>query len=440
MNFLLMKLVVIPLIENILLFQLFDHLLTWKFKKQFKWVLYACACSLIPFYIFIQFVPQSNTISVLLKPLNFILLFFLAIYFYRDSLRKKLLVAFLFLAITAISEYIVNIGGTVLLSIPMNEFVNNSNAFIIAMLSTKLVMLFIVELIIRRTRKYTYIFFSYHRELFLILSMNFVFIAITFVVTFEPTVLLKYSSLIMLFISFCMVCISIVSCYLIMQIARRSKLEVETQLRMQHMEMEMKVNEDLSIMVDKFRSLRHDMNNHIGVMLGLSGTKQYDELNRYLSDMYQDVSVSNDFIFAKNKTLMILLNNKLNIALAKNVRFEPQIELSDLPLPEMDLCSLLGNILDNAIEAASQVQDNPYVKLQLKKKGSQYFIYCENSFAVKPTRVNGTFITTKKEASCHGIGLANIEYIVKQYNGVLDISYEDVFQITIILDLEDSNA
>lgn len=440
MNFLLMKLVVIPLIENILLFQLFDHLLTWKFKKQFKWVLYACACLVIPLYSAVELAPLPNNISVLFKPLSFVLLISLAVYFYNDSLKKKLLIAFLFLVITATSEYIVIIGITLLLSIPMNEFINNSNGFIIAMLLTKLVMLFIIEIIISRTRKYNQISFSFSSELVPILSLNSIFLAIALVIILEPTILMEYPSFIMIFISFCLLCISLFSCYLIMQIARRSKLEVETQLRMQHMEMEMKVNEDLSIMVNKFRSLRHDMNNHIGVMLGLSGTKQYDELNRYLSDMYQDVSVSNDFIFAKNKTLMILLNNKLNIALAKNVRFEPQIELSDLPLPEMDLCSLLGNILDNAIEAASQVQDNPYVKLQLKKKGSQYFIYCENSFAVKPTRVNGTFITTKKEASCHGIGLANIEYIVKQYNGVLDISYEDVFQITIILDLEDSNA
>ena len=78
----------------------------------------------------------------------------------------------------------------------------------------------------------------------------------------------------------------ILLCYKLTNLANK---ELETQLKMQQIELENKLNEDLSAVVQNLRSLRHDMNNHIGIIHGLLETKEYDLLNEYLDDMYNTV-------------------------------------------------------------------------------------------------------------------------------------------------------
>ena len=198
-------------------------------------------------------------------------------------------------------------------------------------------------------------------------------------------------------------------------------------------ELENKLNEDLSAVVQNLRSLRHDMNNHIGIIRGLSETKEYDLLNEYLDDMYNTVANANDFIFVENQPLQILLNRKISKAQQKGIQMENAIEVNEIKILDKDMCALLGNIIDNALEAAEMAAERKYVKLVIKEKGNCCFISCENTYGVAPVIVDGKFITTKRSSIGHGIGTENIKSIVKKYGGTLDYSISDMFYLSIVI-------
>ena len=139
-------------------------------------------------------------------------------------------------------------------------------------------------------------------------------------------------------------------------------------------------------------------------------------------------------VSSKNQILNILLNGKLNSASAKGISTE--IIRADapeqLPLTDSELCCLVANILDNAINAASAPgTEDPYIKLDLHCK-DQFFVFtCENS---RPASDNETKKTPTQK---HGYGLKIIRQIMSRF-GEQMLSIEEsanVYQITVILPL-----
>lgn len=108
----------------------------------------------------------------------------------------------------------------------------------------------------------------------------------------------------------------------------------------------------------------------------------------------------------------------------------------DLLISKLDLCSLLGNLLDNAFEAAVQVQivTLRQINLTIRRKGNLLIVVAENGYAVEPVMENGVFITQKEDKEHHALGMRSIEKVVEKYNGTFNHSYKDGwFKITIML-------
>lgn len=214
-------------------------------------------------------------------------------------------------------------------------------------------------------------------------------------------------------------------------ISRQSQYNLELKMKLQQIEFENKLNADMVNIVKRLRSLRHDMNNHIGVMRCLLDTKQYEDLDHYLQNMYSDVKLVNDFIAVNNKILGYLLNSKKSRAKQEQVDFEVIISSEEIPMSDNDMVSLLSNIIDNAIEAAAKVEHDKYAMLNIKRMADKVVIECENTFSDKPVIINEEFISTKKEKGEHGIGLKNIRNMVTKYNGKLIIDVGDIFKIRV---------
>ncbi len=99
----------------------------------------------------------------------------------------------------------------------------------------------------------------------------------------------------------------------------------------------------------------------------------------------------------------------------------------DLLISKLDLCSLLGNLLDNAIEAAMQTEPEALrrVKLSIRRKGNLLILVVENGYAIEPILENGGFVTHKKDKELHAIGMRSIHYVAEKYDGVVHTSYEN---------------
>ena len=213
---------------------------------------------------------------------------------------------------------------------------------------------------------------------------------------------------------------------------RVAQQEMDAMHEVQRLEMELQLFNDMDKVVTSLRSLRHDLNNHFSIINGFINAGEYEQCNKYMKEVCSELDIANSFVFVENKAVSILLNNKIGKAKMKGIEIENIISLDNFTMPYKAICSLIGNILDNAIEAAEKAEDK-YIQLIVKGKDGECKISCENTYKEKPVLCDGKYQTSKKDSKNHGIGLSEIQEIVKEYHGTIEISADDMFHISLTL-------
>lgn len=229
---------------------------------------------------------------------------------------------------------------------------------------------------------------------------------------------------------FVLVVISVLSVYLLQKIAKKSEEIMNTTLKLQQAEIEHKLTSDMTSVVENLRSLRHDMNNHMSILQGLLSVGAYDDMEAYLNSLTQELSVANNFYFTENKVLSVLLNSKISKAAQLGITFETEILTSETPFSERDLCTVIGNVLENAIEASSKHAE-PCIYFAMYQEQQQLHIQCDNTYTTAPVFENGRLLTTKEDKATHGIGTQNICSIVEAYHGTVRFSVDERFHVAI---------
>lgn len=228
---------------------------------------------------------------------------------------------------------------------------------------------------------------------------------------------------------------------------RTSEKNYQVSLQLQYMHAQKQQNTNMEALVQNLRQLRHDMNNHMGILYGLCDTKQYDVLQQYLKELIQETKEINEVIVVPNQpVLSIILNNKRALAQKKgiNLTYAAQTEdigfagneVQELPLTELEQCSLFGNILDNAIEACEKIaiSGERLIHLTLGEKENGWHIMCKNSYFEKPICKGNYLITQKSDAKNHGIGTRTMRGIIEKYNGKLEYRItEETFIVDIYI-------
>lgn len=195
----------------------------------------------------------------------------------------------------------------------------------------------------------------------------------------------------------------------------------------------------------QIRGWRHDYHHHIQVIKACLALGQIEELDRYCDRLDQDLKTVDNVIKTGNVMLDAILNSKLSLAIHKDINITCKANVSkELEISDVDLCILLGNLLDNAMEACTAVDinnggqeklefDHPFIRVYIGMKGKHLYICVTNAVYGRVNRVGGRFISTKKSAS-HGFGLARMEKICKKYDGYCKQNSEQgVFTTEILL-------
>ena len=124
-----------------------------------------------------------------------------------------------------------------------------------------------------------------------------------------------------------------------------------------------------------------------------------------------------------------MVSEKKGEAENKNIEFKINIEpTADMTfLDDIDKIGILGNLLDNAMEAAGKCRDNKKVALDIYTSNNNHFIVLniQNTSETAPVKKGTKFISTKKDQENHGIGLEYVKGVVAKYQGFLNIKYED---------------
>ena len=168
--------------------------------------------------------------------------------------------------------------------------------------------------------------------------------------------------------------------------------------------------------------LFHDFHNHIGVLRQLLTHEKYGEAVHYLDELQAPVKNLTAAVWTGDETADYLINSKAAAAEAAGIRFQAQVEFPrHTNIRSVDLCAILGNLLDNAIEAARQVpeQSDRTVALTIRRIHQMLVIKVENRFAAAPVQENGQLKTTKTGGGLHGWGLKSAQTAAEKYDGMV---------------------
>ena len=211
--------------------------------------------------------------------------------------------------------------------------------------------------------------------------------------------------------------------YLCTYMARAVKTDME--LRM--LSYQKSYYEEIEKNQQTVRKLRHDMKNHLNIIGMLIADEKTPEAKNYLAELNQEFAVTAKS-YCSNEVVNAVLNSKEQSAAEAQIRCEFQIDLTEDPqMEDIDLCALLSNTLDNAIEACRKIPEASERFLSVKARCQKGFFSYKvvNSKANEVTEENGCFVTSKKDAGLHGIGLKNVKQIAAKYEGYVEVSYDE---------------
>ncbi len=191
-------------------------------------------------------------------------------------------------------------------------------------------------------------------------------------------------------------------------------------------------------MYRQIRGWRHDYRNHIQTMKAYAAAGDWDAICRYLELLDQDLTTVDAVIKTGNPMADAILNSKISLAKAKNIRVVADAHIPvKLKSSEIDLCCIIGNLFDNAIEASMALPpEQRRIRVYMDMKGTQLYISFTNFTAGKKMKKEGgLFRSTKGEG--HGFGLVRIDTIVKRLDGYISRNSEDgAFTTEILLPQE----
>jgi len=170
----------------------------------------------------------------------------------------------------------------------------------------------------------------------------------------------------------------------------------------------------------------HDFKHHLNYIYQCIKESRPEMAKTYIESLW-DVKKddSRQYIYTGIYTIDIILNLKIKLAKEKEIDVKTDIGVISCPLENADLCIVLSNIIDNAIEAAAQCQETDrWLNIYIYSVKNMFFIEIENSCCTLAKQKKGKFVTSKKNADMHGIGLASVQGVVDKYGGEMNFDYD----------------
>lgn len=175
------------------------------------------------------------------------------------------------------------------------------------------------------------------------------------------------------------------------------------------------------------RGWRHDYRNHIHNMkIQLTGGN-YEKVSDYLDQLADDLDLVDTVIKTGNVMADAILNSKLSTAGRLNVRLNVKANVpAGLPMSDVELCSVLGNLLDNAVEACAALPEaERFMRVYIGTLKGQFYLSVQNA-AGQVRREKGGYLSTKEPAgNRHGYGLLRIDRIARKYGGYVNRQNEE---------------
>ena len=174
----------------------------------------------------------------------------------------------------------------------------------------------------------------------------------------------------------------------------------------------------------EMRGYKHDFHHHLQTLKGQLEAGEVDRAIAYIEQLDRNLQGVDTLLKTGNVTVDAILSAKIAQARAEGIAVTVQANLPrELTLSDLELSIVIGNLLDNAIEACRKAEGEKFLRLTLRIKGNMLYFYLLNSAGKKQEKIGSLFKTGKSGA--HGFGLHRAEAIVRQHGGWVKYSSED---------------
>jgi len=177
----------------------------------------------------------------------------------------------------------------------------------------------------------------------------------------------------------------------------------------------------------------HDSTQQTMLLKGYLKAGKMDEAYRYLDE------IQNKTVRMKrgvsDTSIDFILNCKTDEAMKYGIEIRTDLDIYFCPLGKNDLCILLGNLLDNAMEAVKDLpKGNRFIILKMQSVNNMFLLEISNVYIGKRKRCGGKYETTKTGSGIHGLGLESCKNIVKQYDGLFEIEDDgEIFKVEVTI-------
>lgn len=218
--------------------------------------------------------------------------------------------------------------------------------------------------------------------------------------------------------------------------------EKDQELSIYQLEVQGKYYEDKLQEEEKIKKIYHDLKNHLAVLSDLEQTDTGSSTN--IENIKKDIVQYEDYFRTGNKILDVILKDKIGIAKEQGIQIFDNIDMAGIDFMEaLDISTIFGNLLDNAIEACKLVEDGheKIIQVRGKTENRMFVVRIDNSKAgsgQKSSHKQSSHKQSKKKI-IHGYGLINVTNAVQKYDGTIDITESDTeFQVCIIIPLQET--
>lgn len=234
----------------------------------------------------------------------------------------------------------------------------------------------------------------------------------------------EYVKLVIALAIFGIIAINTTIYVLLLKLSKKHQIELENSLLKQQYFFQAESMKEVKKQYEVLQKTRHDYNNGLRLIQTLNNESNREKINEYISKFLETQNHSVRIISTNNDYLNAIVNSKLAEANTKNIDVKVSV-ISDIECSNnIDLCNIIGNMFDNAIEACQKCSHDRTIQLDIQKNNENIVIFMKNSISDSVLKENPKLVTDKKDKLRHGYGTKIIKELAEKHHGFADF-YED---------------
>lgn len=350
----------------------------------------------------------------ILNAVGMLVAFLVPSFLFKGKIIKKMLIALLTIALIGIIEIMVMFSIMLIFNLPVEEAVGNPLYRMLGIIVSKMLTLFIVNITCVKFKKENYYIGTSYWALFLLMfSTTTIAVFLIFKLSFDTDDVYMHNLSVVC--SFGLLFSTYFALYLYEHVAKQADIIKNQEQQEQHLKQQIKHLDDILVTQKQIKKFKHDFNNFLIGLQSYIDDKNLIGAQNYLKKLRDTARQGRNIIETGNPVLDAILSTKIAIAESKGITVNTQIQIpSHISVDSVDICSIFGNAIDNAIEACerSNLQDK---KISIIIACREQSILCKIVNTASESD-SSQFGTSKEDKQNHGFGLENIKAALSKYD------------------------